>query len=166
VAELVAEVRALRPPGVPHSFFGVDVVVAVLGRLVVADVVEDVELQLRPPVAGVGDPGALQVLLGLAGDVPRVASVRLPGHRVADVADQLQGRHFEDRVHGRCFRVGDQQHVALVDVLEAADARPVEPDPVLEQLVGEVFDGDREVLPDSRQVHEHEINDLDLRLLC
>ena len=61
VPELVAEVGPLLAPGVPGPFRRVDVVVAALGVLVEADVVEDVELRLRPPVADVGDPGALQV---------------------------------------------------------------------------------------------------------
>ena len=67
VPELVAEVRPLLAAGVPGPFRRVDVVVAALGVLVEADVVEDVELRLRPPVADVGDPGALQVGFRLLG---------------------------------------------------------------------------------------------------
>ena len=91
VARLVAEVRAFHAARVPAPLDRIDVVVAFVLVLVEADVVEDEELRLRPEVGGVGDAQALQVVLRLAGDVPRIPGVVLARDRVADVADQDQG---------------------------------------------------------------------------
>ncbi len=56
VPHLVAEVAALLlATGVPRGRLGVDVVVALVGVVVVADRVEDVELRLRPEERSVGD---------------------------------------------------------------------------------------------------------------
>ena len=66
------------PRGVPGAFDRVDLVVAAMLVLLVADVVEDEELGLGPDVAGVGDARSSQVRLGLAGDVPRIAREVLP----------------------------------------------------------------------------------------
>ena len=40
-------------------------------------------------------------------------------------------------------RVGHEQHVRLMDVLETADARAVEADAVDEQVLAELLDGDQ-----------------------
>ena len=59
-----------------------------------------------------------------------------------------------ERVLERGRRVGEQQHVAFLDLLEPADARAVEPDPFLEGVQVELLRGDGEVLPESRQIDE------------
>ena len=60
--------------GVPGAFGRVDLVLAPVLVLLVANVVEDEELGLGSDVARVGDAGLLQVGLGLSGDVPRIAA--------------------------------------------------------------------------------------------
>ena len=72
-------------------------VVALVLVLIEADVVEDKELRLGSEIGDVRNSRALQVLLGLAGDVPRIPGIVLPGHRVADVADHDQGLGLERR---------------------------------------------------------------------
>ena len=52
-----------------------------------------------------------------------------------------------------------------MDVLEAADARAIEPDSALEQSAGQLADRDRKVLPGTNQVHEFEVDDLDALLV-
>jgi len=79
----------------------VDLVIAVIAALVVAHLVEYEMLELRPEIGGVADPRLLQISLGLLRDVPRIAAVALPGHRIADVADQHQGRHLGERIEKR-----------------------------------------------------------------
>src|SRR6202007_2862146 len=91
VARLVAEVAArLVTAGVPGALDRVDEVEAG-GRAGLAPRgVEDVELRLGAEVRGVADPAAAQVVLGLAGDVARVARVRLAGQRVVHEEREVQ----------------------------------------------------------------------------
>ena len=145
VPGLVAEVRLARELAlaarVPHALDRVDVVVALVLVLVEPDRVEDVELALRSPERRVGDPGLLQVQLGLPRDVARVARVHLAGDRVLDEAVHVQRRVLRERVEERGVGVGDQEHVGLLDLLEPADRRAVEAEPVLEALLGELETG-------------------------
>jgi hypothetical protein len=130
--------------------------------LVEADRVEDVELRLGPPVGGIGHAGALEILLGLGGHVARVAGVGLAGDRVPDEAVEDQGRVGPERVEDRRARVGDQDHVRLLDLLEPADRGTVEAVALLEPLLGQLVGRDREVLHQPGQVGEAEVHDLDL----
>ena len=165
VPGLVAQVLLVAVARVPGSLVGVDVVEAVVVALVEADVVEDVELDLRPPVAGVGDAGGLEVQLGLLRHVARVPGVGLAGQRILDVAHQVQGGQRGERIHEGGVGVREQQHVRLVDGLEAADAGAVEPDAVLEQPGVELVGGDGEMLPQPGHVGEPQVHDLRAVLL-
>src|SRR5439155_23845081 len=49
---------------------------------------------------------------------------------------------------------------ALVDLLEAPNAGAVEPDALVEEVSGQLADGDREVLPQAGEVDELQIDDL------
>ena len=105
-------------------------------------------------------PVLFEVIDRLAGDVPRVAGIVLAGDRVLDVADHRQGRDLAEGVeHGR-LGLRHHEHVALVDRLPAADARAVEAQPVLENVLVELVDGDGKVLPESGEVHESQIDGL------
>jgi len=164
----LSAVREVRDPavltGVPDAFLGVDVVVAEVLRLIEADRVEDVELDLRSPERGVGDPGRGEERLGLLRDVARVARVRPPRERVDDVAYEVQRLDAQDRIDERTVRVRQKEHVALVNVLEAADRRAVEADAVDEEALAELLDRDREVLPRPGQIDEAKVDDLRLGL--
>ena len=61
MSQLVTEVRVVLLARVPNALVGIDVVVAGVGGLIVADIVEDVELRLGSPIADIRNPGALQV---------------------------------------------------------------------------------------------------------
>ncbi len=150
--------------GVPDALVGIDVVVALVGVLVETDRVEDVELELRTPERRVGDARAEQVFLSLSGHIARVATVVGKSDRILDVADHRQGRNLERAVHEGATRIREQEHVALVDLLEAADARAVEADPLLEERLGHLANRDAEVLPASEQVSETEVDHLDAEL--
>jgi hypothetical protein len=166
VAGPVGQVGAGVGTRVPDPFLGVDEVVAALRVLVEADAVEDVELRLGAPVADVGDAGLGQVGLGLLGDVAGVARVALAGDRIDDVADQVQSRHLQDRIDCRAVRVGDQEHVALVDGLEAPDARTVEAHAVGEHVFLEPAERHAEVLPGAGEVNEAQVHHLDASRPC
>jgi hypothetical protein len=124
---LVAQVAALLDlAGVPHGGLGVEVVEALVGRGLEPHVVEDEELRLGAEVGGVGDPGRLQVGLGLRRDVARVAAVGLVGERVDDREVHDERLLDAEGVEVGRRHVGQQLHVRLVDRLEAADRGAVE----------------------------------------
>ncbi len=156
----VGEVGGAVGARVPDALFGIDEVVAAEGVLVEPDRVEDVELGLRAPVADVGDTGLLEVGLRLLGDVAGVAAVGLAGDRVVHVADQVHGRDAQDGVDRGRVGVREQEHVALVDGLEPADAGPVEPEAFGERRLLELADRHAEVLPGADQVDEPDVDDL------
>src|SRR6202044_679474 len=97
--------------GVPGALNRVEVVVALVRAGHEAGRVEDVELGLGAEERRVGDPGALEVVLRLAGDVARVAGVGLAGQRVVHEEGQVQRLVRPERVDYRGARVRDQQHV-------------------------------------------------------
>ncbi len=169
VAGLVPEVRATveleLAARVPHALDRVDVVVARVLVLIEAGRVEDVELGFGPDVDGVGDAGALDVLLRLLRDVARVAGVRLARHRVLDVTVDGERRVLAERVDDRRVRVGHEEHVRLLDLLEPADRRAVEPVAVVEAVRRQLVDRHREVLHEAGEVAEPEVHDLGARVL-
>ena len=125
VAELVAEVGPFVAAGVPGAFDAVDEVVAGVLVLIVADVVEDEELQLGAEVGDVGDAGRLHVVDGLAGDVARIARVVLLGERVLDVADHGQRRVLAERIEEGGLRL--RACTSMSDSLMACQPRMLEP---------------------------------------
>ena len=107
-------------------------------------------------------PVLLQVVHGLAGDVAGIAAVVFPGDRVLDVADHRQRGDLAEWVERGGLRLRHHQHVALVDRLPAADAGAVEAQAVLEDVLVELVDGNGEVLPNAGEVHEPQIDGLDI----
>src|SRR5947209_13119 len=174
---LLAQVLALDEPAatvvqrvdlarrVPLPLGRVDQVETGVLVLLVADLVEDEELGLGPEVGDVADPGRLEVRLGLARDVARVARVVLLGERIDDVADEAQGGKRCERIHHRGARIRHHEHVRGVDRLPAADRRAVEPVAFLEQLLGQLTRRDGEVLPEAEQVQELQVHRLHLVVL-
>jgi hypothetical protein len=162
VARLVTEVGPVGRPletRIPVAGFGIDEVEAIVVALVEADGVEEEELELRTDIDGISDARLLDVRFGLLGDVARIARVGLARDRILDVADQHERRHSREGVHLRRRRVGHQQHVGFVDGLESADGRAVESETVLEDALAQLRDGNREMLPEAREVDEPEVHD-------
>ena len=96
----------------------------------------------------------------LRGDRARILRVRLLGDRVDDVAGERQRRAWQERIHDRRVRIGDEDHVGGVDRLPAADRAAVEEVAVLERADFELADRHRGVLPDAEQVDELEVDHL------
>ena len=160
VARPVAQVgRAVRA-GVPDAFFRIDVVVAFVRVLVEPHGVEDVELRLGPVVRRGGDARLHQVLLRLLRHIARVPRIPLEGHRIYDVARQREGRHVQAGIHERRIGIRHQQHVALVDRLKAPDGRAVEAEAFGEQLLRQLLQRDREMLPGAGKVGEPDVHHL------
>ena len=160
----VGEVRRPVAARVPDPFLGVDLVHSAVAGLVEPQRVEDVELDLGAPEARRGDAALGEEALGLATDVARVARIRLAAARLRDVAHEDHRRDVEGRVDEGGRRVRQEQHVALMDVLEAANARSVEADAVDEQVLTELLDRNREVLRLAGQVDEAEVDHEDATL--
>jgi hypothetical protein len=140
-----------------------DVVIRFVLVLVEADVIENEELRLRPDVRLVGHAGGTHVGFGLARHVARVLGIILPRDRVLNVARHRQGLAHERIDHGR-VRLGDDEHVALVDRLPAAHGGPVEAESVLERLDREGLHGDGEMLLRAGKIHEPQIHGQDFLL--
>ena len=157
---LVAEVGPLVGARVPLALDRVDPVHRTVGLRLEPHVVEDEELRLRPEVRRVGDPAGEEVLLRLLGDEPGVAAVALAGDGVGDVAVHDERLPAPERVEVGGGGVGHQHHVALLDLLEAADRRAVERVPVLELPLVEHRGRDRHVLHHAGQVAEPEVDEL------
>ena len=168
VAQLVAEVgfalRRIVFAAIPLAFFAIEEEVAAVRRLVEADVVEDEELGFGADEAGVGDAGALQIVDRLAGDVARIARVVFARDRVLHVADDAERGDHGERIDERRIGLRQQQHVALVDRLPAADAGAVEAEAVFKRFFFELRNGNREVLPDAGEVHEPHVDCFDVAL--
>src|SRR5690554_7862228 len=80
--------------------------------------------------------------------------------RVVDEAVQNQGLPGPEDVLDGGRRVRDQDHVRLLDRLEAADGGSVESEAVLEGRLGELGGGDGEVLHLAGQVAEAKVDEL------
>ena len=163
VLDLETEIRAFLDRAVfaaiPVTFVRIDVVVARILRGVVAQRVEDEKLRLGSKERRVADAGGLEIGLGLARDVARVARVVGAGDGVGDVGDDAQRRILGERIHHRSIRVWNHQHVAVVDRLPSANRRTVEAQAFVEgSFILELGDRGSEMLPRAKQVDEFHID--------
>src|SRR5581483_2108080 len=145
--------------------FRVDKVKAMLLALVETNVVEDEELGLRAKVCGVRYACRTQVHLGLARNVARIAVVALLRDGINHVGHHHQGRYFRKWIQHECCRIGNEQHVALVDRCPSTDGGSVHAEAVLEGLFGQLVDGIRDVVPKSGQIGEPQVEQLNSVLL-
>ncbi len=145
-------------PGVPVALRGIDLVARLVGAARVRHLVEDEELALGADEARVGDTRRAQVVLRPPGNTPRILRVRLECHRLGDLAEQRERRHFGERVENRGRRVRHQQHVALGDSLPPADRGAVEAEALVERRFVERSHRQRDVLPRAEQVTELQVD--------
>ncbi len=165
-ARSVAEVRGTAvPAGIPDAFLGVDVIEAAVRVLTEAEIIEDVKLDFRAEEGLRGDAGARDVRFRLLRDVARVAAVWLMRDRVHDIADDREGRHLQGGINHCGGRDREEEHVALVNLLETADRGTIEADTLREHARIELARRDREMLPHTEQIDELDINELHARLL-
>ena len=164
-ARLVAKVRLLDARRVPRAFHRVNLVVAAVLVLLVADLIEDEELRLGPDEAGVGNPRLLQVLLGFARDMARVPRELLPGDGIDHVGDHAHRRLRKERIEACGGGVRDGHHVGLVDAHPAANRRAVEPEALLEGAFIQRVHRKRAMLPAPEHVDELQVDHLGLVLL-
>ncbi len=165
VTEVAAAIGAFVAAGGPVALSGLHIVVAAMLILLEADRVEDEELQLGTEIASRCDAACSQIGLGLACYIARIPGIGLIQHRIEYVADHCQRRGLALGVDEGGRRVRLEQHVRFVDFLKATDRRTVETDPIAEEAWINLGQGDREVLPEPRQIREPEVDDLDVVLL-
>ena len=119
---------------VPAAFLRVNEIKAVLRRAVEAHIVKNVELGLRAEKRLVANAGCAEISFRPLRDSARIARIGLARGRIDRVADHHQRRRVAERVHERRVRIGDQQHVRLVNRGPAADRAGVESKAVLEGI--------------------------------
>ncbi len=162
VALLVADlVAGVRPVGLgaagPLPFVAVDVVIRFVLVLVEADAIEDEKFRLRSEMSDVGDARRFHVGFRFAGNIARILGIIFARDRILDVAGHRQRLHHEG-VDDRRFRLGNDEHVALVDRLPTPHRRPVKAEALFKTPLGQGLDGDGEVLRRSGEVHESQID--------
>jgi hypothetical protein len=81
------------------------------------------------------------------------------------VAGNVEHRLVGERVHARRARLGHEQHVGRLDAFPAGDRRAVEGVAGLELVLGEVLDGDGDVLFLAAGIGEPEVDELHLLVL-
>jgi hypothetical protein len=164
VPRTVPEV-VLLAAGIPAALFGVDEIVALVLILIEADVIENEELGFGAEVGGVGEAAVLEKHLGLLGDPAGVALVALLGDRIFHVADHHQGGGLGERIHDGRVRIGDQEHIALVDRRPTADARSIHAEAFFEALQSQFADRVGDVMLQARDVGESQVDLLDIVFL-
>ncbi len=140
--------------GVPRSLDGVHLVEGAAHAVLETHLVEDEELGLRGEGGGVGDAGGLQVGLGLACDLTRVAGVRLVGQRVDDGEGHVEGLVLAERIDECGGNVRHQLHVGFVDGLETFHGGAIERHAVGEGVLQELAGRHGEVLLNTDQIGE------------
>jgi hypothetical protein len=66
-----------------------------------------------------------------------------------------------ERIDHRGLGIRHEEHVGLLDLLEPPDRGAVEPEPVLEHVLGQLVGRDREVLHQPGQVAEADVDHFD-----
>jgi len=154
-----------RTAGIPPALLGIDLVEGTVHRGVESNVVEDVELGLGAEKAGVSDTGAGQVLLGLAGNIARVARIGLQGERVVHEEVARHRLSTAERIDPGGAHVGQQRHVGLVDRLETLDGRSVEGHAAGQRFRRDGRSRHGEVVHQAGEVAEPDVEDLDVVVL-
>src|SRR5882724_6134172 len=125
--------------------------------LVETDIVEDEELCLGSEERGISHARRGQIHFGLLGDVARIAVVALLGHGIDDVSNQDQRWRLGEGIHDEPVRIGDQEHVALVNGRPAPNRRAIHAEAVFEGRLLELLNGIGNVVPQSRKIGEAQV---------
>src|SRR5690606_14491319 len=91
------------------------------------------EFQFRAEVRHISDTRILQVLLGTLGNPARITTIGLALDGVIHVANKGQRLLGEEGVNDSGAQISKKNQVGLVNALEAAHARPVKAEAILEQ---------------------------------
>ncbi len=125
--------------------------------LIETDVIEDEKLGLGPEERRVGYTGVVQVHLGLLRNPARIPLIMLTRDRIDDAARHDQRTSLRKRIDVGGIRIRNEQHIALVNRCPAANTRSVDAEPIFEGILLELGNGIRNVLRNTRQVRESQI---------
>ena len=154
--------RAVSARGaVPSGFAAVHAIRGGVDAVLKGDVVEDVELVLRPPAAFIGHADLLPIFLGAPGDVARITREGQLGVGFVGRADKAQRRRIPERIAKGRGQIGQQHPIAGFDGFQA-HRRAVEPDAVAHQLRVELARGHGDVMPAAMPIAELEIDHLEV----
>ena len=148
----------LLPPAVPLAFLRVDLIKRRVPLGLKTYVVEYKELRLRSDVASIGHSGVSQIGFRLTRDVTRIPVIPLLRNRILNRAQHDQRRHFEKRIQNGRRRIGDNQHVALVDSRPAADRRSINPKSLFERILRQLRNGIRDMVLQTRYIGKPDIH--------
>ncbi len=161
-ARAVAEIALVELlAALPRAFVRVDRVRSALHLRRPTDVVENEEFVLGAEECLIGNAGRFQIGLGALRRRTRVTLVALHRGRLDDVAANVQGGFFHERIDDRRARIRHQDHVGLVDALPTGDRRAVEHLAVFENAGIELVLRHRYVLLFAARVGEPEVDELD-----
>ena len=121
-------------------------------------IIEDEELRFCTEIGSVGNAGGFEIRLGLLGNIAWAPFVFLLGDRIEHVTDQTDGLLFNEPVNEGRPRIGDDQHIALIDRFPPADTGTVKPEAFFKRGFFQLSHRDGKVLPLSWKVHEFEID--------
>ena len=88
--------------------------------------------------------------------------VAIPRHRIVDIRDQMERAARHEGVDQGRAGIRNQHHVRSLDPLEAADAAPVEADPLPEGGGAHLAGRERKVLPRAQEIGELDVHHLHL----
>ena len=161
-ARAVANVVAIEVfAGNPGRFFGVDVVRRALHVHIPFNGIEYEELRLRTKQGAISDAGGLQVFFSATGNRAGVALITLHGRRLYDVAGNVDGGFFGERVQHGGFVIRHQDHVGFVDAFPAGNGRAVKHLAVGEEVIVYFAGWQSYVLFFTAAVGEAQINPFD-----
>src|SRR5712691_1762047 len=160
-AHAVAQVGRAVTPAIPVSL--VRIYLGILGVFTgfVAHVIEDEKFGFRAKVAGVSDSAGAQISLCLVCNIAWIAAIALLASsraRMGYVTDQAQRRDSSERVHHSGSGIGDNQHIAFVDGLEATYTGAVKGFPFDKGFFFEFAHRHTKMLPCARQIYKFEVH--------
>src|SRR5215467_11130941 len=130
---------------------------------VIAYVVKNEKFGLGTEVAGICNPTREQIGFGFLRNVTwvaRIGSLAPCGTGMSNVADKAQRRSGSERIHDCGRRIGDDQHVAFVNCLEATNARAIERHSFDKRFFFQFMQRDAKMLPGAWYVDEFKVHHL------
>ncbi len=162
VSEVAALVFGVR---VDRQFHRIQLEAGVVGRGLVADVVEYEELGFGSEEHAIADTHRLDHRLGLLGDAARVAVVGLACGWLQHVAGDDHSGLGEERIDRGGDRVEHQAHIGLVDRLPAGDRGAVEHDALGKRVLFDHADVESHMLPLAARIGEAQVDVFDVVVL-
>ena len=155
----------LHPSRIPTSLFRIDKVKPVLLALIEAHIVKNEKFGLSAEVRGVRHSRRTQIHFCLLRNVARIAVITLLGHGIDHVAYHHQCGYFSEWIEHITVGIRNEQHVAFVDGCPPPNRRAVHAKALFKRGLRQLIDRIRNVMLQSRQVGETEIEHLNSVLL-